>query len=77
MKPGELLSLCREMKGLSLREVAKETGISCPFISQVETGKTKLGFESAIRLCDFYGITLERLAETVRTEIAAHKGGAK
>ncbi len=68
MKPGELLALCREMKGLTLREVEAKTGISNAFVSQVETGKTGLGFENAIKLCDLYGITLERLADTVRTK---------
>lgn len=68
MEPGELLSLCREMKGLTLREVEKATGLSNAFVSQIETGKTKLGFESAIVLCDFYGITLDRLADLIRKE---------
>ena len=67
MTPGELLSLCREMKGLTLRDVEKATGISNAFISQIERGvATGFSFERAIILCDLYGITLERLAATVR-----------
>lgn len=54
------------MKGLSQREAAAGCGVSCPFMSQVEQGKNNLGFETAIKLCDFYGITIERLAATVR-----------
>lgn len=69
MKLGELLSLCREMKGMTLREVEKATGISNAFISQIETGKAKdVSFTNAIILCDLYGITLERLANTMRKE---------
>ncbi len=66
MRTGELLKLCREMKGLSQRETAAACGVSYAFISQIETGKNNLGFETAIKLCDFYGITVERLANTVR-----------
>lgn len=66
MKSGELLALCREMKGLSLRDVEKETGISNARISQIEGGAPGFGFHNAVKLCDLYGITLERLAETVR-----------
>lgn len=65
MQTGELLALCRELKGVTLREVEKATGLSNAFISQVETGKTQLSFKSAIILCRYYGITLDRLAETV------------
>lgn len=68
MTTGELLSLCRELKKLSQRDVEKATGISCAFISQVETGKSGLSFEYAVKLCDFYGLSLERLAATVRKE---------
>lgn len=63
---GELLSTCREIKGLTLREVATATGISNAFISQLERGKSGLSFELAVKLCDFYGIKLDRLANAVR-----------
>lgn len=66
MKTGELLALCRELKGLSLRDVEKATGLSNAYISQIETGKNGIGFNNAVRLCDFYGLSLEKLASTVR-----------
>jgi len=66
MEAGELLALCRELKGLTLRDVEKATGLSNAFISQIETGKVGIGFVNAVKLCDFYGITLERLADTIR-----------
>jgi transcriptional regulator with XRE-family HTH domain len=68
MKAGELLALCRELKGLTIRDVERATGISNAFVSQVETGKANLGFENAIKLCDFYGISLDRLADTIRKQ---------
>lgn len=66
MKTGELLALCREMKGLSLRDVEMLTGISNPTISQAENGHHGLKFVTAVKLCNAYGITLDRLAATVR-----------
>lgn len=66
MKTGELLAICREIKGLSQRDVEAATGISCAFICQLEKHNRMMGFDVAITLCDFYGITLDRLAELVR-----------
>lgn len=77
MRPGELLALCREMKGLTLREVEKLTGLSNPTISQAENGHHGLKFETAIKLCDLYGISLDRLAKTVRAKSTRSKGGSK
>ncbi len=68
MKTGELLSLCREMKGLTLREVEKLTGISSGCISEVENGHHGLTFKNAIKLCDVYDISLDRLAKTIRAK---------
>lgn len=68
MKTGELLALCRELKGLTIRQVESKTGLSNAIISQYETRGTEPGLRNAVILCDFYGITLERLADTVRTK---------
>lgn len=40
----------RKREGLTLREVAEMTGISNPFLSQFETGKTGIGFDRGITL---------------------------
>jgi transcriptional regulator with XRE-family HTH domain len=61
----ELLSTCREMKGLSLRDVAEQTGLSNPFISQLETGKVELSLRNAVALAKCYGITLDRMAKAL------------
>lgn len=66
MKLNELLSICREMKGVTLREVEAATGLSNAFISQLETGKSEPSFRNVVTLCAFYGITLERLAKTLK-----------
>jgi HTH-type transcriptional regulator, competence development regulator len=68
MTVGELFGLCREIRGLTLRDVEKATGSSNAFLSQVESGKVKdLSLRNALMLCDFYGITLERVATLLRT----------
>jgi len=74
MKLGELLALCRELKGFSLREVEAQTGITNAFICQIETGKSMPSFEKAVILCDFYGLSLEKLASTVRAPVSAKEG---
>ena len=67
MKTGELLALCRELKNKSLRDIETETGISNAILSQYETGKIKnISLKNAVILCDYYGLSLERLANTVR-----------
>ena len=67
MKMGELLALCRELKNKSLRDIETETGISNAILSQYETGKIKnISLKNAVILCDYYGLSLERLANTVR-----------
>ena len=67
MKTVELLALCRELKNKSLRDIETETGISNAILSQYETGKIKnISLKNAVILCDYYGLSLERLANTVR-----------
>lgn len=67
-KTGEFLALCREIKGLSLRDVERLTGLSNASISQTENGHHGLTFKNAVKLCDVYGISLDRLAKTVRSK---------
>ena len=40
-KYGEFLKAARNAKGLTLRDVEKETGISNSYLSQLESGKVK------------------------------------
>lgn len=63
---GELLALVRELKGVTLREAEKFTGISNSMISQYETGRSEPSFRHAVALCDWYGLDVERLAKIVR-----------
>jgi HTH-type transcriptional regulator, competence development regulator len=65
MRLGELISLARELKGLTLRELEKRTGVSNALLSQIETGKVKdPGFRTVCKIADALGLTLKRLAAT-------------
>ena len=65
MKLGELISLSRELKGWSLRELEKRCGISNALLSQIETGHVKdPGFRTVAKIAGALGLTLKRLSET-------------
>ncbi len=67
MNLGELIAIARECKGWSLRDLERETGISNALISQIENGHVKdPGFSTVIKLVDALGLSLERVAKTVR-----------
>lgn len=66
MKLGELIAIAREVKGWTLRDLEKASGVSNPLISQIETGKVKdPGFGTIVRLTRALGLSLNRAAETV------------
>ncbi len=66
MKLHEVLSLARECKGVSLRELSATTGISNPLLSQMETGKVrKPSFSNVVKLSRALGVSLNKLAETI------------
>ncbi len=65
MKLGELIALSRELKGWSLRELEKRSGVSNALISQIETGHiAEPSFRKIVRLGNALGLSLNRLAET-------------
>lgn len=66
MTLGELISVARECKGWSLRDLEKASGVSNAFLSQVETGKVKdIGFSKAVCIARALGINLKIMAKTV------------
>jgi transcriptional regulator with XRE-family HTH domain len=65
MKLHELIALSRELKGLTLRELEKQTGVSNAVLSQIETGKVQEpGFRNVVKIARALGISLDRLAAT-------------
>lgn len=54
---GNKFKVVRNAKGLTLREVEKQTGISNAYLSQLENGKIKHPSYNVVKnLCTFYGI---------------------
>ena len=72
--PGAKLRRLRELRGLTLRQVAETIGISEQAISQIELGRTKGAKpENFLRLCAFFEIEdpWRFVFEKSRTEVAA------
>lgn len=66
MRIGELLGLARAIKGWTIRDLERETGISNALISQIETGHVKdPSFTKVVRLCEALGLPLDRAAHCV------------
>ena len=64
MKLHQAIQFARECKGLTLRQLEKETGISNALLSQIERGEVKNpSFKTVIKISRFLGISLKRLAE--------------
>lgn len=64
MKLHELLSLSRELKGITLRDLEKKTGISNALLSQIETGKVQEpSFRNVVKIAKALSLSLKRLAD--------------
>ena len=64
MKLGQLLSMARENKGWSLRDLERETGISNALLSQIETGRVKQpGFQNVVKIARALNVKLDTLAQ--------------
>lgn len=55
---GRRLKALRMSRGLSLKEVGAETGLSSSFLSMVETGRNELTVGRLVKLADFYEVSL-------------------
>lgn len=64
MKLHELLSLSRELKGITLRDLEEKTGISNALLSQIETGKVQEpSFRNVVKIARALNLSLKRLAD--------------
>lgn len=67
----ELISVARELKGWTLRDLEKASGVSNALISQIETGKVRdPGFTTVVRLMDALGLSLDRAAQHERDRLS-------
>lgn len=63
MKIGELIQIARELKGWTIRDMEKKTGISNALISQIETGHIKSpSWKNIVKIAKALNLKLERLA---------------
>lgn len=54
----EVVKTARKSRGLTLKEVSKETGISVGHLSEYENGKTNLEGGKLVSLCRMLGVPL-------------------
>lgn len=70
MKLGQVLKMAREIKGVSLRDLEAETGISNALLSQIETGHVKQpGFQNVVKIARALNVKLDTLAEHCVTDL--------
>jgi len=65
-KLGVYLREVREDYTKSIRQVGRDVSICPGIISRVERGVTKISFENAVILSDYYGVTLAALSTTLK-----------
>ncbi|WP_432179829.1 helix-turn-helix domain-containing protein [Streptomyces sp. NBC_00063] len=66
---GQNIRAARQGQGLSLRELARRTGVTASALSQIETGKTRPTAKTAYEIAQQLGVTLAELS-TGTTEAA-------
>ena len=69
MKLSDLLSVARQMRGVTLRDVEVKTGISNATISQLENGKIKNpGWFTVIKIANVLDIDMKLLLQCDQNE---------
>ena len=68
---GARLQELRRQRGLSLKEVASEVGVSSSFLSMVERGQTDLSLTRFSRLTEFYKVQPSELLMEMNAQIEA------
>jgi transcriptional regulator with XRE-family HTH domain len=64
-KIGERLRLLRQEKGLTLQQVAEETGFALSFLSQLERDKVSINVDNLQRLANFYEVHMVHFFRTI------------
>ncbi|MDO5296913.1 MAG: helix-turn-helix transcriptional regulator [bacterium] len=52
-------------KGLTLREIAKDIGVTPAFVGQIESGKKKGSIETIISLAKLFNCSIDEMAEII------------
>ena len=56
------MRIIRQKKGISQKELAKRVGITQAYVSEIETGMRRPGYELFLRLADALDCSLDDLA---------------
>ena len=70
---GLKLKNLRIQHGYKLAEVAKAIGLTSPFLSMVEKGKSRISFENLEKIMTYYGLTISDLAGTPDASHRIHR----
>ena len=63
MKLGEFISVARDCKKMTLRDLEKKTGISNATLCQIESGHVKEpGWRNVVKIAKALGLSLDKLA---------------
>lgn len=61
----ELLTVARKIKGITIKDVERATGIHNTTVNKMEVHKNEPLFTTAVKLCNLYGLDIQVLAKTV------------
>jgi transcriptional regulator with XRE-family HTH domain len=64
-KFGRRLTELREQKGLTIRDLARQSGLDARQIGRIETGKVNLLFSTILALARGLGVSPEELLESL------------
>jgi transcriptional regulator with XRE-family HTH domain len=71
---GDVLRRTRTSQGRTLAEVAKASGVSMPYLSELERGRKEASSEVLSAVCDGLRITLSDLVTEVSRELLDRRG---
>ena len=69
VKIGARIRAARQRRGMSLEQVAAETGLTKGFISQVERNLTSVSVASLVNICNAIGLRIGSLFEPARRDL--------
>lgn len=58
---GRIIKAIRKERGLSQAELAESTDLSVPYISHIETGRSKASLETVVNIANILNVTVDRL----------------
>ena len=73
---GERLREARQRRGVSVRSLARELGVSASLVSQIETGKSQPSVSTLYAMTTALGISVEDVFASVPADDASSEGGA-